>query len=215
MRSDKGKHYSKTGTAKDRVWRYIRRNKLFSFVDAKIVCGINEETLKAILWHLEKAGYIKVKGSREIFLKRTYVHSRERKFGIKSPSLVNGIVYDHNTGDKYDIRATKDIYLPQTLIALLEAMTEDEMTKEEILKKSKVKRDASKRFFRILSNVSIISPALNTKIYKNDNKYKQKDGNRLFEIDVVKVGEALKYILEGNFKSAIGFDLSEVWKESK
>ena len=218
MKSKISGHYSKKTSTKDRVWRYIRRNKLFSFVDAKIVCGVNDGTLKAILWHLEKAGYIKIKGKRNPLLKRVYIHNREMKFGLKSPSLVNGIVYDLNDGKQYDIKpknkekAEKEPSTQPTLIKLLEAMDKEMMSKEEIQEKANATFTGSRKCWKRLEDVGILKAAINhQKTNVNDTRFLRRDGKKLFIIDKKKVEDALLYIKSDKCKHRSKSSLEDIW----
>jgi predicted transcriptional regulator len=219
MKSKTGGHYSKKTSSKERVWRYIRRNKLFSFIDAKIVCGVNDGTLKAILWHLEKAGYIKIKGDRNPLVKRVYVHNRGAKFGIKSPSLVNGIVYDINTGKQYNIKPSKkeqvekEPFVPNILMKLLEAIDSEFMSKEEIALKGGVSFACSKKYWRRLEDSLVLRAALNgQQRTTNDTKFLRKDGKKLFICDFKKVEDVKQYLKSGKYNQKIKTSLEDAWK---
>jgi len=219
MKSDDKKHYSKPSSTKERVWKYIRRNKLFSFIDAKIICGVNEGTLKAILWHLEKAQYLVIKGEKNPLIKRVYIHNRNRKFGLKSPSLVNGIVYDLNTGKEYDIKPPEKIqeikepFVPTLLTSLLEAMTKELLTKEEICLKANVDTNLAKKHWKRLELSGVIKEALNTKRRTTlCTKYIRIAGKKAFHIDVEKAKIVLENIKNGGYNTKTNSKLQQFWE---
>lgn len=204
MRSN---HYSKPTSQKDKVWKYIRRNKNFSFEDAMIVCGVSAKYLKTILWHLEGAGYIIRKNTNAAALtQRYYTHAPNVQFGIKSPSIVNGVLYDMNTNQEYGIskpkkeKQDKQSFKPIVLIQLLHAMQSSMMTKEEICNKADVCSTRAKRYWKRLEEIKVIRPALNAeKKTVNDLLYLRRNGKKLFLIDHERVKKVLEYINAGNY----------------
>lgn len=213
------KHYSKKSSAKHKVWRYIRRNRLFSFVDCMIVCNVSEQYLKTILWHLEKAKYIKQKNESTSLKKRTYVHCLDATFGVKSPSIVNGIIHDLNTGKTYDVKPEKkeqiekETFIPTVLTKLLEAMTEPLMSKEQITLVADVDTVAAKKHWKRLELSGVIKAALNTKRRTTScTKYIRTKGKKAFHIDIEKAKLALENIKNGGYNKKTNSKLQQFWE---
>ena len=216
----KSNHYSKPKSQKDKVWRYIRRNKHFSFSDVMIVCGVTVNYLKTILWHLEGAKYVEIKGKNKPLTQRFYIHCIGAKFGIKSPSIVNGVVYDLNTSKEYNLKPVKENkpfkepYKPDNLISLLKAMTLETMTKQDIAKIANVEWVAAKKYWKRIEDVKILRGAKNgQKKTKADPLYLRKNGKKLFIIDRLKVSEALVYLQSGQYNRKVNCTLEDAWKQ--
>ncbi|PHO09758.1 hypothetical protein CPG37_07000 [Malaciobacter canalis] len=184
-------HYSKKTSKKHKVWQYIRRNRFFTFLDCMMVSGVTENYLKTIIWHLEKAGYIKQKNDVTSNKKRSYQHTGLRKFGIKSPSIVNGIVYDLNTKEEYNIRPILAIE------KMLRVMNENTLlTKEEIAQKSNVTFRAAKKQFTKLEELGVLTPALKDDSFPScgNGKYQRRNGKKLFSINTKIVSRLIRNI---------------------
>lgn len=169
-------HFSTKTSQKHKVWGYIRRNRYFTFIDCMMATGVTENYLKTILWHLEKAGYIRQKSFKSIPKKRDYQHCMGKVFGVKSPSIVNGIVYDLNTNEEFNVSPT--LVIEKMLVVMNENSL---LTKEEIAKKARVTQRAAKKYYQRLETVNAISAA--TTDGNTNAKYLRRDNKKLFNIN--------------------------------
>jgi len=129
MGSTKINRYKKRQTKKEKVWKYIRRNKLFRIGDVMVVLGLTQSYIKPVLWHLEMAGYIRLEEMKSKDYKdREYTMIKDT--GVICPSMTNGNIYDHNTHESIDVDDALWIAEKQKLLS---AMTENQMIKKEIV----------------------------------------------------------------------------------
>lgn len=96
---------------KEGVWRYMRRNRTFRVGDLLIVSSLAVDTLKPLLWHLHKSGYLELRNNEGKYTDRVYTLIKNT--GIRSPAVINGVLYDYNTGEEFkiEIRPTEKIFL--------------------------------------------------------------------------------------------------------
>ena len=175
--------YPRKSSALKKVWNYMRRNRTFRFGDAMITTGVTHAYLKTIIWHLKRVGYL-----RELERKKPYSATQFTLIkctGPKSPSIINGVVYDYN------LEMVMEIKITPPLVKLLEAMSEPKMSKHTIASNAGVSFAVAKRWFKKMSELEII----------NEIKPIQRvDGTKAFIIDLEKV-EKLKLDIEsGAFK---------------
>lgn len=123
---------------KQNIWNYMRRNMRFRVGDIMMILEVRYGTIKPIMWALENAQYIRLDSDNGEYKDRIYTFIKNT--GIKSPSIINGEVYDHNTKSFYKhevIKKEKEQrppVAPRTRLKLLKAMQIDKMSKEEIAK---------------------------------------------------------------------------------
>lgn len=80
----------------------MRRNPRFCVSDAMLVTGVSASFCKTFLWHLEKIGYVRLDKGGEIIGRQ---YTLLVNTGPQSPAVINGKVYDYNTGHTYDTKA--------------------------------------------------------------------------------------------------------------
>ncbi len=90
-----------------KIWEYIRRNKVFCVKDILIILEPNNSTLKKYLFALLRAGYIRVIDEKQIFENRSFRMISDT--GVKAPTANRGFVYDFNTNKEIFIRAVSII----------------------------------------------------------------------------------------------------------
>jgi len=166
---------------KQKVWQYIRRNRTFRVGDLMVVLDLKKQFLKPLFWHLREAGYLKLIEEPKEYRDRIYRLVRDT--GIKSPSIINGEVYDYNTKEFISFRSKKP--LSPTRIVLLEAMIKPRMSKQEIYQIAKMSTTSgsAKKYMSEFSLKEII-----TKIVPVERR----DGHILFTIDEEKRDELLR-----------------------
>ncbi len=161
----------------------MRRNRTFRFGDVVMITGVTHSYLKNIIWHLSRVGYVEMVEKVKPY---SSTHFTLIKYtGVKSPSIINGVVFDYNLGKEIKIEITP------TLTKLLACMTDAKMSKHTIATNAGVSFAVAKRWFTKLSEREIIS-----EIYPIERV----DGTKAFVIDLEKV-ELLKNEIEaGTFK---------------
>jgi len=126
---------------KQKVWEYMRRNRIFRVEDLMLVQELSWRFLKPLLWHLNEAGYLKLLEAPKDHEKRLY--KMVKNTGLKSPAVINGVVYDYNTKER--ITVTQEQPRSPTRTKLLEAMTHTLMSKQEIYTKAEVNMSGSSK----------------------------------------------------------------------
>ena len=161
----------------------MRRNRSFRFGDVMMVTGVTQNYLKNIIWHLKGAGYI-VQGERVKPYSNT-LYTLVKCTGSKSPSIINGVVFDYNLNKEIKIEVVPP------LVKLLDVMVEQKMSKQTIAKNADVSFAVAKRWFKKMNELELI---------KEIKPIERVDGSKAFYIDLARV-EALKLDVEsGAFK---------------
>lgn len=119
---------------KQKVWNYMRRNKRFRVGDIMMILEVRDGTIRPIMWALESAKYIRIENEAQEYKDRIYTFVKDT--GIKSPSIINGDIYDHNTKEEFKLQKQPTSY--RMRLKLLKAMSLPLMTKDEIAKSAEV-----------------------------------------------------------------------------
>jgi len=166
MGSTKPKRFKRKASKKQNVWAYMRRNRTFRVGDIMMLLELTQRYLKPILWHLEKAGYLTLTQDSGEYRDRIYTLVRDT--GVKSPSIINGEVFDYNTG-KFHSASPKNM-ARHNLLKTLEALEHTIMTKHEMAEGAGMSREsgASKLVFQELELKGVI--ARTNPISRRDNK---------------------------------------------
>lgn len=181
MGLQKPNRFKRRTSHKQKVWQYIRRNRTFRVGDLMVVLELNKQFLKPLFWHLQNAGYLRLIEDAKEYRDRIYQLIKDT--GIKSPSVVNGEVYDYNTHELISFKNKKP--LSPTRLRLLNAMSEQVMSKQEIYAKAKISTTSgsAKKYMSEFVLKGIITKAM---------PLKRRDGYILFVIDHKKRNELLK-----------------------
>lgn len=147
---NKALRYKRSASALQKVWNYIRRNRVFRFGDVMMVVGVRHEYLRNLLWHLEGAGYVVCEDSKK---RNSNSMFRVVKItGAKSPSIINGVVYDYNTDERFEVKRERD---KERVIDVLCAL--ESFTKEELAQKAGVSIKSVGRRLKTLRELGVIS----------------------------------------------------------
>ncbi|MDC7250330.1 MAG: hypothetical protein PQJ49_10475 [Sphaerochaetaceae bacterium] len=95
--------YGKQRTIKQRIWDYIRRNKVFQPSDIISLLEIKEATVRAFLVALENSGMIRRKEKKQ-FMKATFVFVCKDEI-ITAPIVTSKEVFCVHTKTSYCIEA--------------------------------------------------------------------------------------------------------------
>lgn len=126
--------YVRRKSLKQKIWNYMRRNKRFRVGDIMMILEVRDGTIRPLMWALESAKYIRLENEAKEYKDRTYTFIKDT--GIKSPSIINGDVYDHNTKEEFKLQKQPTAY--RMRLKLLKAMSRPTMTKDEIAKSAEV-----------------------------------------------------------------------------
>jgi len=97
-------------SSKDKVWEYIRRNRVFCIKELMLVIKIDKTYLKSFIWILEATGYLKVAYWEAEFKNRCYTLIRNS--GPITPKTESGEVYDYNLKQTFYIKnKLKELFL--------------------------------------------------------------------------------------------------------
>jgi transcription initiation factor IIE alpha subunit len=138
---NKALRYKRSASALQKVWNYIRRNRVFRFGDVMMVVGVRHEYLRNLLWHLEGAGYIKCEDTLKT--NTNSIFRVVRMSGAKSPSIINGVVYDYNTDEKFEIKRKKPLEKILEALKSLKSFTKEELARASGVSESSVKKALS------------------------------------------------------------------------
>lgn len=130
------RRYKRRSSKKQKAWEYMRRNKPFRAGDMMMILDLEKPFTKQLLWHLEKAGYVRLENDPEEYRDRAYTLMKDT--GVKSPSIINHAIYDYNTEEVVPIDGGSKKEAKNKLL-LLKAMTEAMMTRIEITAAAGVK----------------------------------------------------------------------------
>ncbi len=119
---------------KQKIWNYMRRNKRFRVGDIMMILEVRAGTIRPLMWALKSAQYIRLENEAQEYKDRIYTFIKDT--GIKSPSIVNGDIYDHNTKEEFKLQKQPTAY--RMRLKLLKAMACPLMTKNEIAKDAEV-----------------------------------------------------------------------------
>lgn len=161
----------------------MRRNRTFRFGDVMMITGVTHNYLKAIIWHLTRVGYVEMVEKVKPYSSTQFTLIKYT--GAKSPSIINGVVFDYNLNKEIKIETTP------ALTKLLAHMNESKMSKHTIAANAEVSFAVAKRWFTKLSEMEIIS-----EIYPIERV----DGVKAFVIDLEKVEQLKTDIKSGAFK---------------
>lgn len=173
--SSRALRYAYKDTQAQKVWNYMRRNRTFRFGDVLAVVGVTHKYLNNILWHLKAVGYVKEHEKAKPYSSTMF--TLVKCTGAKCPSMVNGVVYDYNTKERFECKRTP------VVIKLLQVMQEDVMSKQRIIKESGVSKSSAKRWFKVFKEEHVM--------FECDTPTKC-DGYKAFGIDRAKVKEFME-----------------------
>ncbi|DAB29340.1 MAG TPA: hypothetical protein CFH84_10055 [Sulfurimonas sp. UBA12504] len=182
-RTNEPLRYKRGSSALKKVWDYMRRNRTFRFGDVMMITGVTHNYLKAIIWHLSRVGYVEMVEKVKPYSATQFTLIKYT--GAKSPSIINGTVFDYNLNKEIKIETTP------TLTKLLTCMTGAKMSKHTIATNAGVSFAVAKRWFTKLSEMGIIS-----EIYPIERV----DGTKAFLIDLEKIEQLKIDIKSGTFK---------------
>ncbi len=128
MELQKPSRFKRRTSRKQKVWQFMRRNRAFRVGDLMVILEVKREFLKPLFWHLEEAGYLKLLQNDKDYKERIYQLVQDT--GVKSPSIINGEVYDYNTGASVHIKRRG--MARRHLEAMLKVLDEEKMSKQEI-----------------------------------------------------------------------------------
>lgn len=217
MVQDKKIDYGKKKVRENqKIWNYIRRNKIFRAGEILIVCGTSFTYFQKYLRFLEKSEYVEFIGK-----KRNPLTNREYKLikntGVKAPLVSNNSLFDYNTGECFDYSPDKKkkIEIPENLIKILKSLNNTEMTRKEIITEANITMSNLAKWWKRLEKVGVVKGKV-IELKQNPikyyfTKYKKRDGF-VFEIDLKRANEVLEKVKEGAY-SYYRTDLRELWIE--
>lgn len=150
--------YKRENSKKQPVWAYIRRNNPFRVGDVMVIQGVEQKFMKNLLWNLERAGYVRLENEPELYRDRVYTLIKNT--GSKSPSIGNGYLYDHNTGENIEIKGKRQGNTTRSsYYKMLKAMTSKLMTRSEIAEAAGLKLrggNAGRCFLRLVNEAIMV-----------------------------------------------------------
>jgi len=136
--TSKDKRLEIKNNIRQKVWNFMRRNRVLMVSDIMAITGANYKYLKEMIQTFERGGYIKV-------LKRGKAFSSTQlkllKYtGVKVPAYDKSlnVIYDYNTKEEIDV--SKVLVIEK----VLEVLTEPLMSKQEIAHKMNKATDSLK-----------------------------------------------------------------------
>lgn len=198
--------YKKRITPRQKMWNYLRRNRNFRFGDVMIICDIGFLYLKHVLKSLERSGYVKIVEKTKPYSNRRY--TLVKNTGALAPSITKHGIYDHNTGDEFVFRKSKEVkkdYVPETLQSILLAIDTDMLSKYDLSVKANVSETTLKKWWAKLRHIGVIGEILLAD--ENDKKktpykikYKKSDTGYQFRFYPLKAKELLSQLKNGAYR---------------
>lgn len=124
----KGKKTEIKNNLRQKIWNFMRRNRIFVVSDVMAITGANFKYLREMINTFERAEYIKILNAGKPF------SSMQIKLvkctGVKVPSYDKAlnVIYDHNTQEEFDVSKVSIIE------KIIETLTEPLVSKQEIAK---------------------------------------------------------------------------------
>jgi len=212
---DKKIDYNKNKVKENqKIWNYIRRNKIFRAGEILMVCGTSFSYFQKYLRFLEKSKYVEFVGK-----KRNPLTNREYKLikntGAKAPLVSNNSLFDYNTGECFDYSPDKKrkIEIPDNLIKILKCLNQTEMTRTEIIKEANIPMSTLAKWWKRLEKTGVVNGKVE-EIKQNPvkyyfTKYKKRDGF-VFKIDLDRASEVEAAISKGAY-SYFTKNLESLW----
>lgn len=198
------------------VWNYMRRNRNFRAGDVLRICKISKDYFQTYLRSLMKAGYVEFTGKSNPFTNRQY--KLKKCTGVKAPATTKHGLTDYNTGEEFNFRKTKEeknIYAPDGLIKILEAIDDNEMTQPQIREKANVKKMVLQKYWDRLWHMGVRGERVafdgdTWSKYNPKPKFKR-DGNYIyFETNQERAKEVLEELKNGAYKVKSA-ELKHLW----
>ncbi|NOQ30019.1 MAG: hypothetical protein GQ570_02725 [Helicobacteraceae bacterium] len=184
MGLQKPNRFKRKTSAKQKLWNYMRRNRTFRVGDAVMILDLTAKYIKQILWQLENSNYVTLELQAKKYVDRIYKLSKDT--GARSPSLINGKVYDYNTNK--DVEIDKKVSTASTRrTQLLGAMTATMMSKKEL-------KDAANIDIKIGGLKKYFSEFVRAGAMVRIKPVERRDGEILYRINMEKIDELLTNI---------------------
>lgn len=167
-------------TIRQKVWNYMRRNRIFVIADVMAITGANYKNLREMFKVYEHAGYIKVVRKGKPFT------STQLKLikctGVKVPT------YDKDTNTLFDYNTKEEIKIvaPSAYEKVLSCLNKSLISKEEINKQSDLSVATTQKAYAKLKELKILIRVIPTR--------RNTFGHRLFNVDVQKAQKLLENI---------------------
>ncbi len=169
-------------TIRQKVWNYMRRNRIFIIADVMAITGANYKNLREMFKVYEHAGYIKVVRKGKPFT------STQLKLikctGVKVPT------HDKNTNTLFDYNIEEEIKIvvPSAYEKVLSCLNKSLISKEEINKQSDLSEATTQKSYVKLKELQIMTRVIPTR--------RNTFGYRLFNVDIQKAQKLLEHIRE-------------------
>lgn len=164
-------------TIRQKVWNYMRRNRVFMISDVMAITGANYKNIQKMFKIYEYAGYVKIIKRQKPF------SSTQLKLikctGVKAPAYDNkrDVLFDYNTNEEISIKTKSAIQ------KVLDCLDKGMVTKEEVAKQAGISLMTAKKCYQELKDKNIMT--LIKPIRRNQFGY------RFFKVDIGKA-KALK-----------------------
>lgn len=211
--------YSRKTKKNQKIWNYIRRNKIFRFGELLMVCDVKFSYLSKYLRFLEKSGYIVFIGKR-----KNPLSNREYRFvrytGVKAPVVNNNSLFDYNTNESFDYSPHKkrEKEIPENLIKILNSVDQDEITINEILQKACIPKTTLDKWWVRLKKMGVVGGLVEANIKDPRGyvkRYKSKGRSFVYSYDLNRASEVKKAILEDGVYTYVNRDLRSLWMHTE
>lgn len=159
-------------TIRQKVWNYMRRNRVFMISDVMAITGANYKNIQKMFKIYEYAGYIKILKRQKPF------SSTQLKLikctGVKAPAYDNkkDVLFDYNTNKEISVKSKSAIQ------KVLDCLDKAMVTKEAVTKEAGVSLMTAKKCYQELKDKSVMT--LIKPIRRNQY------GHRFFKVDFEK-----------------------------
>ena len=168
--TSKDKHLEIKNNIRQKVWNFMRRNRVLMVSDVMAITGANYKYLKEMIQTFERGGYIKVIKRGKTF---SSMQLKLLKYtGVKVPAYDKSlnVIYDYNTKEEIDV--SKVLIIEK----VLEVLTEPLMSKQDIARNMNKTTDTLKNQYAELVSYGVL-------IRTNPLEYND-NGEMLFSINL-------------------------------
>ena len=178
----KDKNLEIKNNARQKIWNFMRRNRIFVVSDIMAITGANYKYLKEMITTFERGGYLQILRTGKSF---SSTQLKLLKYtGVKVPAYYKALntLYDYNTKEEIDV---SKVFIVEKI---LEVLKEPMVSKQEIARAVNKTTDTLKNQYAELIANSILERT--NPIEYNDNK------EILFQVNLRIVEEKKEQIKE-------------------
>lgn len=157
-------------TIRQKVWNYMRRNRIFTLGELIAIIGSSYKNLREMLKVYEHTGYVKIISKEKPMTSTRYKLIKYTGVRVPIYNKETKVLNDTNIGKEIKVRPL------HSLEKILDCLNKELMTKQEINKQVDLSSSTIVNCYAILKELSIMQRVIPTRVDRLDHK--------LFTIDL-------------------------------